>query len=158
MYCYYLRNIFILLETVEIKTDDTTDMLKISKNGNDGGANESGGGSESKLIDAKQCDNLVDAPDAPFDDDDGNANHAKCDESKPVDPNDCLADSADAANAADNRNARRIVIGVPGSAQDTLGSRGRSVIMDPFRRGEHVPFNIYGRRRSISVFPTVREE
>lgn len=93
-----------------------------------------------------------------IDDDDGNGESSKCDKSESNDADENLADLADAADNINAPHERRIEIGVPGAVQDMFGSRGRSIIMDPFRRGVHVPFNIYGRRRSISVFPTVSEE
>lgn len=37
------------------------------------------------------------------------------------------------------------------------GSSGRSTMFDPFRRTKNLPFAIYGRRRSISVFTPINE-
>lgn len=43
------------------------------------------------------------------------------------------------------------------AADGLHGSQGRSVLFDPFMRTRNVPFNIAGRRRSISVFSTIPE-
>lgn len=51
-----LRNIFILLDLVEIQTDDTSDVLKMPRNGN-----EAGGGDELESTDSKQCGDSVES-------------------------------------------------------------------------------------------------
>lgn len=70
-------------------------------------------------------------------------------------------DSGGSANhAVNNANATEAMdLGAPSTSAPTIkwGSEGRSLAFNPFKRSKNIPFSIYGRRRSISVFPDIRE-